>query len=66
MNTAELQKLSISERLQAMEAIWDSLLYEEAEIDSPDWHKEVLEERKRRIAEDTSEFVPIADLKKNK
>ena len=62
MNTAELKKLSISERLQAMEAIWASLLYEEAEIDSPDWHKEVLDERKQRIADDTSEFVPIADL----
>ena len=35
------------ERLQAMEALWDSLLDEESEIESPEWHQDILEERKK-------------------
>ena len=44
MNTIEIRKMSTIERLQAMEAIWDSLLYEESEIESPEWHRDILEE----------------------
>jgi hypothetical protein len=40
MNTIEIRKMSTIERLQAMEAIWDSLLYEESEIESPEWHRD--------------------------
>jgi hypothetical protein len=48
MNTIETKKTSMIERLQAMEALWDSLLDEESEIESPEWHQDILEERKKR------------------
>ena len=38
MNIQEIKKMSKIERLQAMEALWDSLIDEEAEIESPEWH----------------------------
>ena len=49
MNTSDIKKMSRTERLAAIEALWDSLLDEESEIESPQWHREVLEERKRKI-----------------
>ncbi len=49
--------MSRIERLQAMEALWDSLIDEESEIESPEWHREVLEERKRKIEAGTAEFI---------
>ena len=32
------------ERFQAMEALWDSLLHEDVEIETPGWHRDVLED----------------------
>ena len=42
---AAAQSLSPAERLQLVEAIWDSLLDTPEAIPMPDWHREVLDER---------------------
>lgn len=63
MNTIEIKKMSMIERLQAMEALWDSLLDEESEIESPEWHQDILEERKRKIRDGKAEFISLEDLK---
>ena len=47
MNIAALKKMSKAERLQAIEALWDSLLYEGVELDTPKWHEKILEDRKK-------------------
>jgi hypothetical protein len=49
MNTLEIKKMSKSERLQAMEALWDSLIGDEAEIESPEWHRDILGARCRTL-----------------
>ena len=63
MNTLEIKKMSRIERLQAMEALWDSLLGEEVEIESPEWHRDILEERKRKIETGEAEFISLERLK---
>ncbi len=49
--------------LQVMEELWDSLCHEENEIDSPEWHKEILESRRRKIEKGDAEFISLEDLK---
>ena len=63
MNTIEIKKMSTIERLKTMEAIWDSLLYDESNIESPEWHKNVLAERKSKIENGEAEFISIEKLK---
>ncbi len=63
MNTIEIKKMSTIERLQAMEALWNALLYEESEIESPEWHRNILEERKRNIESGKAEFISLEKLK---
>jgi len=63
MNTLEIKKMSRIERLQAMEALWDSLLGEEAEIESPEWHRGILEERKKKIETGEAEFISLEKLR---
>jgi len=63
MNIDELKKMSTVERLQAMEALWDSMLYENKKIDTPKWHEEILEERKRKIANGGAKFISLVELK---
>ena len=63
MTIAEISKMSIQERLQTMEALWDSLTHESAEIKSPKWHEEILHERKKNIENGHASFISIDELK---
>ena len=63
MNTLEIKKMSRIERLQVMEALWDSFLDEEAEIKSPGWHRDILEERKKKIEAGEAEFISLEKLR---
>ena len=63
MNIANFKKMSTTERLQVMEALWDSFLYENGKIESPQWHEQILEERKMKIANGKAKFISLEDLK---
>ena len=68
MSVAELKKevsrLSKAERLEAMEWLWASLSKEQQEIESPEWHGEVLAARKAKVDSSEAQFLSIAQLKK--
>ena len=56
MQTAELVALPLAERLQAMEALWDSLCRDQPQTPVvPAWHQEEL--NKRAAALDSGEEV---------
>jgi hypothetical protein len=57
-----INKLTVTERLQVMELLWDSLGVPEYE--SPAWHEDVLKERERRVAEGQAEFMSLAESKR--
>lgn len=63
MNTAEIKKMSTVERIETMEALWSSLIYEEEEIESPQWHGQILEERKKDIESGMAKFISLEALK---
>ena len=63
MNTIEIKKMSTIERLKTMEALWDSLLYDEISIEPPEWHEDILAERKSKIESGEAEFISINELK---
>jgi hypothetical protein len=46
-----------------MEALWDSILYEDGEMEIPEWHEKILEERKSLIANGLAKFISLAELK---
>ena len=63
MNIQEIKRMDIIKRIQLMEALWDSLLYDETDIQTPEWHKNILSERKKKIDEGKAEFISIKGLK---
>ncbi|MBF0119229.1 MAG: addiction module protein [Desulfobacterales bacterium] len=63
MTIVEIKKMSTVELFQTMEAIWDSLLHNEVEIESPEWHQDILAERKKKIEKGKGEFISIQTLK---
>lgn len=44
-----LDEMSLNEKLDAMEAIWDDLCQRAEEVPSPEWHGEVLAQRKSAL-----------------
>jgi putative addiction module component (TIGR02574 family) len=52
-----IDRMTIGEKLMAMEALWDSLCQDEAQIPVQEWHKQVLDERRRQIETGEAKFV---------
>jgi putative addiction module component (TIGR02574 family) len=63
MNTLEIKRMSTKERLQVMEALWDSFMEEDSKVESPEWHRDILEERKRKIEKGEAEFISLNELR---
>ena len=49
-NAIEIKNLSREDKLRVMEAIWEDLLKESEEIESPKWHQEALQETEQRLS----------------
>jgi putative addiction module component (TIGR02574 family) len=63
MNLAEIKKMSIADRLKTMEALWDSLLHENEEIEIPEWHKKIVQKRKEDIKSGKAKFISLSELR---
>ncbi|MBN1864299.1 MAG: addiction module protein [Victivallales bacterium] len=46
----EIEQMSRTEKLQAMEAIWTDLSKSDADVESPGWHADMLRETEERVA----------------
>ena len=64
MSIAEIHQLPLSEKLQIMEAIWEDLRAQAGELPVPDWHKELLDERLKAVAEGRAEILDWEDAKR--
>ena len=51
-----LNKMTIAEKLHAIEAIWEYLLRDAENVPSPAWHADVLSAREQRIRDGKSQF----------
>lgn len=60
---SQLEGMSVTERLQVMDQLWDSLTREGDEIPSPDWHQDVLVDRKARALRGEAKFLTLAQLR---
>ncbi len=59
----DIDHMSLSERLQAMELLWQSLSAVPEGVKSPSWHGEVLADRLARSEAGRSRFLSLAEAK---
>ena len=63
-----LEKMTLADKLEAMEVLWADISKQPADLPSPGWHKNVLDERRRLVAEGKLKFIDwdtaIADLRR--
>ena len=64
MNIAiPLERMSATDKLQAIEELWSDLARASEDVPSPSWHADVLRAREQRITDGTSRFLDIDDAK---
>ena len=51
-----LNEMTLQEKLEAMESLWEDLSHTPETIESPQWHEDVLNQRRQRVAEGTAQF----------
>ncbi len=58
--------MSTKEHLRIIEVLWDSLFKEESEVESPEWHRDILEDRKRKIENDKGDYISLEELRESR
>jgi len=48
MSSNDIQNMSIAERMNLIEQIWDSIRQDEEQLATPLWHETILKDRKKR------------------
>ena len=64
MSIAEIENMTQAQRLSVMEALWDVLCHEKPEPESPDWHEEILAQRRQKIESGEARFVSLEEAKR--
>jgi putative addiction module component (TIGR02574 family) len=62
IESSEIERMSVTERLQTMEQLWDSLC-RDAALPSPEWHRDVLADRRARAQSGEAKFLTLDQLK---
>ena len=58
----QISQMSSSERVEAMELLWESFSREGIEYPSPDWHGQILAERSEMIESGKATWLTVDEL----
>ena len=59
----EIERMSIAERLDTIEEIWQPLHHNADQVPSPDWHRDLLTDRKARAERGEAKFLTLDQLR---
>ena len=57
-----LAKMTVTEKLQAMEQLWESLS-KDSNTSSPDWHQSIVHARQTKFQDGTAQAISLIDMK---
>jgi len=63
LESSQIDKMSMVERLQAIEQLWDAVCREAKDMASPEWHRDILADRKARAERGEARFLTLAQLR---
>jgi len=53
----EVSELPLTEKLDLMEFLWEEIARDEAVVDTPEWRRDLLDEREAKIQSGEAEFI---------
>ena len=63
MSIDEIKKLNPKEKIILMNEIWESFEDTINSVKSPNWHKEILEQRISKIKNNEAKYISLEELK---
>ena len=60
---AEIEKMTVEEKLDAMELLWKSISRQPDQVPSPRWHGEIISERLAKIENGKAKFLTIEEAR---
>lgn len=63
MGIAEIERMTVAERLQAIELLWTSVARTDSQVSSPEWHREVLDARRKKVEDGNGVFLSLQELR---
>ena len=63
-NLENIKQMDLSHRIYLMEELWNSFKYEQDSITSPQWHKDILDNRKRAYINGEIKTKSLNEVKK--
>jgi len=63
MSITEIESMTVTERLQAIELLWVSVSRTESKVLSPSWHGNVLNARREKVETGQGTFLPLSELR---
>lgn len=64
LNRSTVKNMTIFEKISTMEVLWEDLCHNANSIESPDWHLEILNDRKSAIRDGMDTFMDWEEAKK--
>jgi putative addiction module component (TIGR02574 family) len=58
----DLDEMTVEEKLEVMEQLWQDLSRNAEDVPSPAWHAEVLAERERLVQEGKDKYSPLEEV----
>lgn len=55
--TIDIKRLTMAEKIGLMELLWHDISKQSQNVEVPEWHLRVLEERERALANGEDEFI---------
>jgi len=63
LDTSSISELSLTQKLGLLESVWSELSKEDKNLNSPDWHKNILKEREISLESNQAKFSNWNDAK---
>jgi putative addiction module component (TIGR02574 family) len=60
---SDIERMSVVERLQAIELLWNSISRSGDAVASPSWHQDVLSVRRAKVDAGEGKFLSISELR---
>jgi putative addiction module component (TIGR02574 family) len=59
---SELHKLSVADKMEVVQTLWDDIAKEQSMVGMPDAHKKILDERMHKISSGEAIFKPWSEI----
>ena len=63
IGAAEIEQMTLKQKLEAMELLWKSISQKPDQVPSPEWHREIVADRIAKIDKGEAKFLSIEEAR---